>query len=90
MKCLCGGKSKVMETRHQVQQIIRRRRCLDCSKDFTTLEQIFEVDARPAGVPTAARKEKRRKILQSIQKPFGMTSRAKLEEMREQKALSKT
>ena len=87
MKCLCGGKSKVMETREQSHSIYRRRRCLSCKADFTTFEQIFETGDRPAGLPTADRKAQKDAILIKIKRVHGSD---RLEAMRNRNSVIKT
>lgn len=40
MTCLyCGGSTKVIESRSSTEEVIRRRKCLDCGKLFYTAER---------------------------------------------------
>lgn len=40
MTCLyCGGKTKVVESRNSVEEVIRRRKCLECGKLLYTAER---------------------------------------------------
>jgi transcriptional regulator NrdR family protein len=47
MNCpLCGGKSGVLDTRHNYKEpvyIRRRRKCFECKKRFSTVELITNV-----------------------------------------------
>ena len=44
MKCpKCGGKLKVIDCVPTPEEVMRRRRCLDCGRDLYTME--FEVQA---------------------------------------------
>jgi transcriptional regulator NrdR family protein len=40
MTCLyCGGKTKVIDTGRSTEEVIRRRKCLECGKLFFTAER---------------------------------------------------
>jgi len=40
MTCLCcGGKTKVMDSGSSTEEVIRRRKCLECGKLFFTAER---------------------------------------------------
>ena len=39
MTCpICGGKTKVVDSRAELDYVYRKRRCLDCKYSFTTSE----------------------------------------------------
>lgn len=38
----CGGKSAVLDTRLNGNDVRRRRRCKDCEKNFSTIELDFD------------------------------------------------
>lgn len=42
MLCECGGKSEVVHTKQITDGVWRRRRCVDCSKKFHTVESLVE------------------------------------------------
>ena len=45
MKCVkCGGKTQVLDTRHNTDtnEILRRRECKSCHKQFYTTEFVIE------------------------------------------------
>jgi transcriptional regulator NrdR family protein len=40
MTCLyCGGKTKVMDSASSTEEVVRRRKCLECGKLFFTVER---------------------------------------------------
>lgn len=39
MKCpYCGGKTKILESRQQIERFKRRHECFECKKRFSTYE----------------------------------------------------
>lgn len=43
-RCLCGGKTLVIDSRAKPQYVRRRRHCLKCQRRFTTKEQVVGWD----------------------------------------------
>ena len=42
MKCKCGGKMQVIDSRERPEGIMRRRRCGTCGKTIKTMETLAE------------------------------------------------
>ncbi len=41
MNCLCGSKTKVTTTEQQLNNVLRRRKCLLCNLNFATIESKY-------------------------------------------------
>jgi transcriptional regulator NrdR family protein len=66
MNCLCGSKTKVTTTEQHTNNVLRRRKCLQCKQNFMTLESRYtkkpkiQTVEKNVLIPVAKVKEKNR------------------------------